>query len=162
MSTIVSIILFVIIFLFFAIRKEYVEILITLIIVLIIDFTVVKSFSSIPILNTIAINVGAPYINILIYVIIKLIFMGLYYILLQKNNIIAIIGYLLIGILINKFHMTISGNIFLDIIFNFMISGIILIVYNKSTYLEDLKWFSIYAMLISFVLESAIGSMFFA
>ena len=58
--------------------------------------------------------------------------------------------------------MTISGNIFLDIIFNFMISGIILIVYNKSTYLEDLKWFSIYAMLISFVLESAIGSMFFA
>ena len=44
MSTIVSIILFVIIFLFFAIRKEYVEILITLIIVLIIDFTVVKIF----------------------------------------------------------------------------------------------------------------------
>lgn len=162
MGTIIPIMLFSILFLLFALKKQYVEILITLIVVLIIDWSVVKSLSSTPFFGIIATSVGEPFINILIYTIIKLIFMGVYYVLLNKNNIIAIIVYLLIGILINNFYMTISGNIFLDIIFNLIISSILLFVYNKSSYLDNLKWFSIFGLIISFILESLIGSIFFA
>ena len=162
LGTIIPIMLFSILFLLFALKKQYVEILITLIVVLILDWAVVKSFSSTPFFGMIAISVAEPLINILIYTIIKLIFMGVYYVLLNKNSIIAIIGYLLISLIINNFYMTISGNIFLDIIFNLIISSILLIVYNKSSYLDDLKWFSIFGLIISFILESLIGSIFFA
>ena len=162
MNSIITIIFFIIIFLLFAIKRQYTEMIIILIIMLIMDFVVVKSLSTIPLLGTIAIAVGQPLISILIYTIIKLIIMGLYYLLLQKNNITAIVGYLLVNILINKFYMTISGDVFVDVILNLIISGIILVAYNKFNYLDDLKWFAISAMIIDFVLQISISSIFFA
>ncbi len=162
MGSIISTILFIVIFLLFAVKRKYVEILITLIIMLIMDFVIVKGFSTTPFFGAIAISVGKPFINILVYAIVKLIVMGIFYFLLQKNYIVAFIGYLIENILINIFYMTISGNIFIDIIFNAIIAGIILFAYHKSNYFDDLKWFSITAMVIDFILQISISSIFFA
>lgn len=162
MGSIIPILFFIVLFLLFAIKKEYVEILVTLIILLILDFTIVKAFSNAPFLGAIVVSVGKPFINILLYPVVKLIVMGGYYWLLQKNGAIAIIGYLLINILINQFYITISGNLFIDLIVNAIIAGIILVIYNKTDYLEDLKWFAIIAMIIDFVLQILIGLIVFA
>jgi len=161
MNSIVSTILFIVIFLLFAIKRQYVEILVMLIIMLIMDFVIVKGFETTPFLGAIVISIGKPFIDILVYAIVKLIVMGIFYFLTQKNYIVAFIGYLIINVLINAFYMTISGNIFIDIIFNALIAGIILTIYNKFDYLDDLKWFSIGAMVIDFILEISISSIFF-
>lgn len=162
MSSVIPIVLLVIIFLLFAIKRQYLEILVILIIMLIMDWVIVKGFSTTPLLGGIAITVGQPFINILIYAIVKLIVMGIFYFLLQKNYLVAIIGYLIVNILINTLYMTISGNVFIDMIFNTFIATIILIGYNRFNYLEDLKWFSISAMIIDFILQTLISSIFFA
>lgn len=160
MSTIIPILLFIVMFLLFAMKREYVEMLIILIIMLILDFTMVKAFSTAPLLGGIVLSIGKPFVNILMYVIIKLMIMGIYYALLQKNNIGAIIGYLLINMVINKFLIAISGNILIDIIVNVIIGGIIFIVYQKTDYIKDLKWFAISAMIIDFILQISISFLF--
>lgn len=162
MNSIIPMIFFIIIFLLFAIKRQYIEIIIMLIIMLIMDFVVVKGFATTPFFGPIAISVGQPLIDILIYAIVKLIIMGLYYLLLQKNNIIAIVVYLLVNILFNQLYMTLSGNIFIDLIFNLISSVILLVAYNKFNYLNDLKWFAIIAVIIDFVLQFSISSIFFA
>lgn len=129
---------------------------------LILDFAIVKGFATTPFFGAIAISVGKPFINILVYAIVKLIVMGVLYFLLQKNYIVAFIGYLIINILINAFYMTMTGNIFMDAIFNALIVGIIFIVHNRFDYLDDLKWFSVSAMVIDFILQNLISSIFFA
>ena len=160
----ISIILFILIFLFFSIKKQYVEIIVILIIELIIDFVTVQALSSAPVLGMIAISVGKPLIQILIYAIVKMSVMGVFYLLLQKSNVTAIVGYLLINLLFNIFHitlLTISGSIFIDLILNSIIAGIILVTYNKLSFLDEVKWFSISAMIIDFVLASLTRSVFF-
>ena len=74
-----AVLLFLVIFLLFAIKKEYIGILVGLVIMLIIDFAVVKGLANTPLFGTIAISVGQPFLSILIYVIIKLIVMGIFF-----------------------------------------------------------------------------------
>lgn len=154
-------ILFIVVFLLFSIKREYVQTLITLIIALIIDFVIVKGFSTAPLIGTVAISVGKPFITILTYTIIKMIIMGIFYLLIQKNAIIAIIGYVLIGILFNRFYMSMSGNILIDMLCNAIIAWIIFIAYNKINNVDNLKWFTIMAMVINFVLEILVSSIIF-
>ncbi len=143
------------------IKKEYIEVLINLIIGLIIDFTIVKGFSTTPLFGAIAISVGKPLLIILMYAISKIIILGIYYLLLQRNSIIAILGYILMSILFNIFIMSISGSIFIDIIFNAIISGIIYALQYKFSYLDELKWFTIISMITSSILEVSISLIFF-
>lgn len=153
MSTIISIVFFIAIFLIFAMKREYVEILITLIIGLVLDFAIVKGLSAVPLIGSVAISVGIPFMQILIYALIKMIVMGIFYFLLQKNDIVAIIGYLFINLILNKVYMTMSGNIGIDMILNAIIVGVIFFVYKKSDYMDEVKWFAIIAIIIDLVLE---------
>jgi len=152
MKTIILTIALVIIILF-AIKKNYKELLVFLTISLILDWIFVNVFSTTPLIRTIVISVGKPILSALIYAVIELICMGIFYYTLRKYNyIISLIVYLVINLIINKFYMTISGSILLDLFFNFIIGIIIIIVYRKNIEMEDIKWFAIIGMIIDTIL----------
>ena len=81
-------------------------------------------------------------------------------VILQKNGIVAITGYLGMNLILNKVYRTMSGNILMDILLNAMIAGIILGVYKKSSYMDEIKWFAIIAMIIDFVLGILVSLIF--
>ena len=156
MKTIIIIALVIIIL--FAIKKNYKELLIFLIISLILDWIFVNVFSVIPFIRAVAISVGSPILLILIYVLIELICMGIFYYTLQKYNYtISLIIYLVIHIMINKFYMMLSGSILLDLLFNFVIGIIIITVYKKNIAMEDIKWFAIIGMIIDTILTFSVA-----
>ena len=159
MSTVIGIILTLIIFVLFAMNKEYFQILLFLIFYLVADWAVVKIFSTTPLIGGIAISVGEPIINILIYAIVGLISMGILYYLVSKYNFfITLIGYLIINFIINKFYFTISGNIFIDLIFNAIIGSVIIFAYKKSSIMDELKWFAIIGVIIEAIIRFSISA----
>ena len=162
MGTVIAILITLAIFLIFALNKSYVQLLAFLIFYLVLDWAILKIFSTTPLIGGIAISVGTPILSLLIYAIISLISMGIFYYVSQRYNyIISIIIYLVINLIINKFYMTISGNIFFDILFNFIIANIILLAYKKSSAMDDIKWFAIIAMIIDTILKFSISGIFF-
>lgn len=157
MEIIIGIIALVIIILF-ANKKSYREVLVFLTISLILDWIFVNLFSSTPLIKTIAIPLGNCILSVLIYVLIKLVCMGIFYCTLQKYNyIISLIVYLVINLIISTFYRTISGSILLDVLFNFIIGIIIIIVYRKNIEMEDIKWFAIIGMIMDAILAFLIG-----
>lgn len=149
----------------FAIKKDYKKLLVFLIKFLILDWIFVKVFSAIPYIRTIVFLFGEPMLSILIYAVAELICMGIFYHALQKyNSTISLIVYSVIHLIIDKFYITISGNmeldmlfnfatgIVLDLLFNFIIGIVIIIVYRKSTKMEDIKYFAIAGMIMDTVM----------
>lgn len=151
MGTIVVIIA-LIIFLLFALKKDYGQLLVFLIVCLILNGIIVNALSTNSLIGTMAISVKNPILSVLIYAVIELICMGTFYYMLKKyNRIIALIVYLVINLIINIFYMTISGNILLDLVFNFIIGSIILIAYKEILEMEAIKWFVILGVIIDTV-----------
>ena len=64
------------IFILFAINKNYIELIINLIIYLIIDWAIVSIFSKAPVIGVIGVSVGKPIVNILIYIHTLIVFLG--------------------------------------------------------------------------------------
>lgn len=158
-----SVIIVLALFVLYAINKSYMQLVFTLIFYLVVDWAVVQIFSATPLIGGIAISVGKPILSLLIYVIIGLIVMGVFYNILNKYNIaISMIVYLLIFLIINKFYMTISGNILFDAFFNCIIGIIIILAYQKSGVMDDEKWFSIIALAIETLLSYSITGLFFS
>ncbi len=140
----------------FAIKKDYKELLVFLIKFLILDWIFVSVFSRIPFVRTIVFLFGEPMLSVLIYAIIELICMGIFYYAMQKyNTIISLVVYLVINLIIGKFYTTISGSIVLDLLFNFIIGIIIIIIYQKSLRMEDIEYFAIIGMVINAILALA-------
>ena len=147
------------IFLLLAIKKNYMQILVFLIIYLILAGIFVNAFATTPLIGNLAILVGSPILSTLIYVMIELICMSIFYYILKKYNyIVSLIVYLVIKLLINIFYMTISGEILLDLIFNFIIGYIIITVYKENIQMEVIKWFAIIGMIIDTVCTFLIAS----
>ncbi len=152
MVKIIVIMIFVII-MQFAIKKDYMELLIFLIKFLILDWIFVKIFSTIPFIRTIVFLFGEPMLSVLIYAVIELICMGIFYDAIRKyNSIISLIVYLVINLIIGKFYTTISGSILLDLLFNFIIGIVIIIIDRKSLKMEDINYFAIVGMIINAIL----------
>lgn len=155
MGKIIVVMVFVII-MQFAIKKDYKELLVFLIKFLILDWIFVSVFSRIPFVRTIVFLFGEPMLSVLIYAIIELICMGIFYYAMQKcNTIISLVVYLVINLIIGKFYTTISGSIVLDLLFNFIIGIIIIIIYQKSLRMEDIEYFAIIGMVINAILALA-------
>ncbi len=107
-----------------------------------------------------SILIRMPMLLIPIYIIIKLICMGIFYYTLRKYNyIISLIVYLGINVIINKFYTTISGSMLIDILFNFIIGIFIIIAYRKNIKMEDIKWFMMIGIIIDIILTFAISSL---
>ena len=137
----------------FAIKKDYKELLIFLIKFLIVDWIFVKVFSAIPFIGTIVLLFGETMLSVLIYAIIELICMGIFYYAMRKcNYIISLIVYLVINLIIGNFYMTISGSIVLDLVFNFIVGIIIIIINQKSLRMEEIEYFAIIGMIINAIL----------
>ena len=150
------------IFILFAINKNYIELIINLIIYLIIDWAIVSIFSKAPVIGVIGVSVGKPIVNILIYTIIGLISMGIFYYLSERYNfVIPIIVYVLINLVISRFYMSISGNILLDMLFNAIIGVILAFVYTKTKAMEEVKWFAIIGVVVEAILKFGISIIFF-
>ena len=77
MGLVLFIIILIMFFIFFAMKKEYVELIVALVVILILDYAFVQILSTAPILGRVAISVGGPVIELLIYAIAKLIIMGI-------------------------------------------------------------------------------------
>ena len=72
------------IFLLLAIKKNYMQILVFLIIYLILAGIFVNAFATTPLIGNLAILVGNPILSTLIYVMIELICMSIFYYILKK------------------------------------------------------------------------------
>ena len=152
MVKIIVVMVFVII-MQFAIKKDYKELLIFLIKFLIVDWIFVKIFSIIPYIGTIVFMFGDAMLSVLIYAVIELICMGIFYYAMQKcNPIISLIVYLVINLIIDNFYTTISGSAVLDLVFNFIVGIIIIIIYKKSIRMEEIEYFAIIGMIIDAIL----------
>lgn len=87
--------------------------------------------------------------------------MGIFYYLLQKySHIISLTVYIIINLLINKFYMTISGSILLDLLFNIIIGIIITIVYRKNIKMGYINYFAIIGMTINAIFTFLISRVF--
>lgn len=149
MGTILATIIMLIIFTLFTINKTYVQTLTFLIFYLILDWAIVKFFSTVPLIGYIAISVGAPILMPMLYITLVMIDMGVFYFVLQRYNyIVSMAVFLIINIVLNKIYMTITGNMFLDILINFAIGNIVILAYKKISIIEDIKWFSIAGTII--------------
>lgn len=149
MGTILAIIIMLIIFALFTINKTYVQTLMFLIFYLILDWAIVKIFSTVPLIGYIANLVGEPILMPMLYFILVMVDMGIFYFVLQRYNYItSIVVFLIINIILNKIYITITGNMFFDILTNFAIGNIIILAYKKIGILEDVKWFSIVGTII--------------
>lgn len=164
MEKIIVVMVFVMIMLF-AIKKDYKELFVFLIKFLILDWIFVSVFSTIPYLRTIVFLFGQPILSVLIFAVIELICMGIFYDAMQKcNPIISLIVYLVINVIVGKFYTTISGSIGLDLLFNFIVGIIILILYRKSIRMEDINYFAIVGMIMNAILAQVwktVGGMVF-
>ncbi len=162
MGVLFAVLLTLAIFVLFAVKKSYIELIINLIIYLIIDWAIVSIFSKAPVIGMIGVSVGKPIVNILIYTIIGLISMGIFYYLSQRYNfVIPIIVYVLINLVISRFYMSISGNILLDVLFNIIIGAILVFVYKKTRAMEEVKWFAIIGVIVEAILKFGISKIFF-
>ena len=149
MGTILAIIIMLIIFALFTINKTYVQTLMFLIFYLILDWAIVKIFSTVPLIGYIANLVGEPILMPMLYITLVMIDMGVFYFVLQRYNyIVSMAVFLIINIILNKIYMTITGNMFLDILINFAIGNIVILAYKKISIIEDIKWFSIAGTII--------------
>ncbi len=149
MGTILAIIIMLIIFALFTINKTYVQTLMFLIFYLILDWAIVKIFSTVPLIGYIANLVGEPILMPMLYFILVMVDMGIFYFVLQRYNYItSIVVFLIINMVLNKIYITITGNMFFDILTNFAIGNLVILAYKKINILEDVKWFSIVGTII--------------
>lgn len=149
MGTILATIIMLIIFALFTINKTYVQTLTFLIFYLILDWAIVKFFSTVPLIGYIAISVGAPILMPMLYITLVMVDMGIFYFVLQRYNyIVSMTVFLIINIVLNKIYMTITGNMFLDILINFAIGNIIILICKRIRIIDDVKWFSIVGTII--------------
>lgn len=149
MGTILAIIIMLIMFALFTINKTYVQTLMFLIFYLILDWAIVKIFSTVPLIGHIANLVGEPILMPMLYFILVMVDMGIFYFVLQRYNYItSIVVFLIINMVLNKIYITITGNMFFDILTNFAIGNLVILAYKKINILEDVKWFSIVGTII--------------